>query len=129
MLQKKAIRIIFKLPYNAHTEPSFKSSKILPFQKLIIFFNLQTMHSFVINLLPSQFNNLWLTNRQKREIDNQDQDQDQDRDIHLRNDSQFYIKFTRLSSTQRQPIIIFPKAWNEFTNEEIKNTRTKPQFN
>ena len=52
-LQKKAIRIVFKLPYNAHTEPYFKSSKILPFQKLILYFNLQTMHSYVINLLPA----------------------------------------------------------------------------
>ena len=47
--QKMAIRIIAGLKYNAHTEPSFKSLKILPFPDLIEFFSLQFMQRFSLS--------------------------------------------------------------------------------
>ena len=35
ILQKKAVRIVAAENYNAHTQPIFKSQKILPFDKFI----------------------------------------------------------------------------------------------
>ncbi len=129
-LQKKAIRIIFNLPYNAHTEPSFKTANILPFPILIQFFNLQTMHAYVHNLLPTQFNNIWPTTQERRRRNIQDlEDDDTDQHLILRNDSDFYINYVRLSFSQRQPITVLPKTWNDFTIVEIKTTTNKLHFN
>ena len=36
ILQKKAVRIVAAENYNAHTQPIFKSQKILPFDKFIV---------------------------------------------------------------------------------------------
>ena len=135
IMQKKAIRIIFNLPYNAHTEPSFKAAKILPFSNLILFFNLQIMHSYINNLLPDQFANIWPTNQERRRLIAEDQDNEDHQDINslqnrlLRNDTHFHIKFVRLAFSLKQLIIVIPKTWNEFTDETIKNTRSKNQFN
>ena len=43
ILQKKAVHIVAAENYNAHTQPIFKSKKMLPFDKLILYFNLQLM--------------------------------------------------------------------------------------
>ncbi len=66
VLQKKAIRIIFDKPYNYHTEPLFKKAKILPFEKLIYFFKLQTMQRYIQGYLPKAFAHTWVTNLERR---------------------------------------------------------------
>jgi Reverse transcriptase (RNA-dependent DNA polymerase) len=43
-IQKKAIRTINLAPYNSHTEPLFKSSKILPLKYLIEYFKILFMY-------------------------------------------------------------------------------------
>jgi hypothetical protein len=55
-LQKAAIRIINGEKYNAHTEPLFKSSKILPLPDLCNYFKIQFMHRFTQKFLPISFN-------------------------------------------------------------------------
>jgi hypothetical protein len=62
ILQKKAIRLISNSNYNAHSEPIFKEQAILPFEKLILFFNLQTMQFYTQGFLPISFNNVWVNN-------------------------------------------------------------------
>jgi hypothetical protein len=78
------------------------------------------MQQFTFNLLPVSFNNMWVTNAARQE--NQDQRE-------LRNESDFYIQFSRLSSTDRHPLIYFPKCWNEFPAIEIKSIANKNIFN
>jgi hypothetical protein len=51
-IQKKAIRTINLTPYNSHTEPLFKSNKILPLKYLIEYFNILFMYDYTNNLLP-----------------------------------------------------------------------------
>jgi len=45
-MQKTAVRLINQAKYNEHTEPIFKNLKILPFDKLKKFFNLQIMQRY-----------------------------------------------------------------------------------
>jgi hypothetical protein len=54
-LQKKVIKVITKSAYNAHTEPLFLGSKILPFEKLILQSKLLFMHSVDFNYAPLSF--------------------------------------------------------------------------
>ena len=62
LLQKKAIRIISNAKYNSHTEPLFKSQKILPFYDLYSFLKQLFMYDYINNFLPISFNHVWPTN-------------------------------------------------------------------
>ncbi len=58
-MQKKAIRIITKSHYNAHTEPLFKSLNILTYEKIIMQAQLSLMHSVFHGYAPNSFVNVW----------------------------------------------------------------------
>jgi hypothetical protein len=116
-LQKTAIRIINDASYNEHTEPLFKSSKILPFPALIEFFNLQIMQNFVHNHLPNSFANLWSTSEERRTSD-----------FVLRNGNYLDIPFVRLSTSSNQPLVKLPKTWANFHQEDIKIIADKNLF-
>ena len=119
-MQKKAVRIVNSSNYNAHTEPIFKNLRILPFSKLVSFFNLQIMQKFKQGFLPSSFNNIWSNNRMRRE---------NLYEISLRNENLINIPFTRLSSSMKMPLINLPRIWEEFSIESIKILRNKEEFN
>jgi len=127
LMQKKAIRLISNSKYNAHTEPLFKSLKILPFDKLIEFFNLQMMQRYIQGFLPKAFRSTWITNAERRLGLHEDNNEDFIRI--LRNDENIYIPFARLSFSIRQPLIIIPTTWTEFDAPEIKILRNKLEFN
>jgi hypothetical protein len=116
-LQKAAIRIINNVKYNEHTEPLFKSKSILPFPKLIQFFNIQFMQNFIHGHLPSSFSNLWSTAKERRISA-----------FVLRNGNFLDIPFTRLSSSESQPWVKLPKTWEEFSEEDIKIISDKIVF-
>jgi hypothetical protein len=59
-LQRKAVRIMTKSPYNAHTEPIFIETKILPFDKLSLQSKLLFMHSVDYKYAPQSFANIWI---------------------------------------------------------------------
>ena len=118
--QKAAVRIIGKASYNSHTEPIFKNLKILPFFNLIDFFKIQFMQRFVQNFLPISFNEVWITNRIRR--------QDQDH-VELRDDDRLHIPFMRTRNLDLHPLVSFPKIWEDFPDENIKFVRNIPEFN
>jgi hypothetical protein len=117
-LQKSAVRIISQSKYNAHTEPIFKNLKIIPFNGLIEFFNLQFMQQFINDLLPASFREMWTTIEERR----------RESTLVLRNGNTLDIPFSRLSSSALQPLIKMPKSWIEFTREDIKIIRNKLEF-
>ena len=119
LLQKKAIRTICNAKYNAHTEPLFKSKKILPFYDLSSFFKLLFMYDYINNLLPISFNHVWPTNEERR--NNADF-------AHLRNNAQLHIPFVRLATFINFPLSEFPRHWCEFSFEEIKNAASRSIF-
>ena len=118
-LQKTAIRLITNSRYNEHSEPLFKSCKILPFNLLVQFFNLQFMQKFKQGLLPQSFANTWTLNANRRTNHN----------LILRSNDDLYVPFTRLASSSKQPYVIMPKTWVDFQDETIKILRDKSQFN
>lgn len=105
--------------YNAHTEPLFKSSKILPFPDLITFHKLQFMQRFVQGFLPSSFNDTWKKNSIRNIGENE---------ISLRNEDQLNIPFARLVSTEKHPLTNFPLLWEKFPEAQIKIVRKTKEF-
>ena len=119
VLQKRAIRIVHGSKYNSHTEPLFKELKILPLESLIKFFSLQFMQHYIQGFLPVSFNNIWLTNEERRA---------EDHHRILRNNNELFVPFVRLSSLLKHPLIYLPTTWLDFTNENIKILRNKIEF-
>jgi len=120
-LQKQAIRIINSAPYNAHTEPLFKESKILPLPDLIAFFRIQFMQQFTFGLLPPAFTSTWTTVAARNSNLN----------LHsypLRNSDNLYIPISRLTSLEKHPLYLLPNLWANF-NDPIKHIRNKIEFN
>ena len=117
--QKIAIRIINSVSYNAHTEPLFKKSGILPLETLVEFFNLKFFHNFIHNELPISFANLWMRNEDRRNEDR----------MNLRNNQDYFIPSSRLTSTEKFPLYNLPRLWCNFEDQNIKQTPTKNLFN
>jgi hypothetical protein len=104
-LQRKALRIITKSAYNAHTDPLFLQCKILPFDKLILQSKLLFMHSIDYNYAPHSFCNIWTKNN-TREMD-----------YDLRNQDEYSVPFIRIELFRRNPLVSLPTAWNELCDE------------
>lgn len=118
-LQKAAVRIITSSNYNAHTEPLFKKCQILPLPDLVNFFKIQFMHRFTQNFLPISFGDTWVRNNIRNAGESE---------ILLRNSNALQIPFSRLVSTDRHPLITFPKLWEQFPDIQIKFIRNKLEF-
>jgi hypothetical protein len=119
ILQKKAIRLISNSKFNAHTEPIFKSLSILPFDKLVLFFNLQTMQHYNQGFLPVSFNNVWINNAARCQNEFM---------MLLRNRENLFTPFVRLTSSSIQPLVVLPRTWANFNNEDVKILRDKQEF-
>ncbi len=61
-LQKRAIRIINRASYNAHTEPLFKRSNVLKLTDLHEYEAIQFMFKYHSNQLPKSFDNMFQFN-------------------------------------------------------------------
>ena len=96
--QKAAVRIISSSSYNSHTEPIFKSLKILPLPKLSEFFKLQFFQQFKQGLLPSALKNIWSTHSEYNP----------DRLHCLRNDDDIRNPISRLNQFNKFHCIISP---------------------
>ena len=114
--QKWAIRIINKSKYNAHTQPLFASSNILPISDFITQQNLHLIHAFVYNYLPSSFNNFLQVNRATH-----------NHEYVLRNDDDFFVPQTKNDYLKRFPFYTFPLAWNNLSLN-LKLTQNKKIF-
>ena len=117
--QKAAVRIVCNAKYNAHTEPLFKSTKILPLSKLSLFFRLQYFQRYLQGFIPAALSDTWLRNRDRPNTGGQI----------LRNSDDIYIPVSRLSHFENFPLYSIPKVWQNFSNENIKIIRNKLEFN
>ena len=124
--QKQAIRITCNSNYNAHTEPLFKQCKVLPLHDLIEYFNLQFIHAYKFNLMPTSFNNTWSTNRSLREAEAPEVRADEIREHRF--DENFHIPESRTSQVENLPLINLPKTWNNLTCNILKTTSKKNIF-
>ena len=99
-IQKKAIRIITKSPYNAHTNELFYLSGILPFEKIIKQSQLLFMHAIFNSYAPSSFDNTWSTLNQLQP------------NLNLRNANDFILPNPRTEQFKKSPLYSLPLAWN-----------------
>jgi hypothetical protein len=108
--QKAAIRIIANQPYNAHTEPLFKSLSILPLTHLITLFNLKLFHSYFYDTTPKAFSNTWITSLEHRRLNNPNLNPNL---LNLRNNNDIFIPPCRTTFLSRFPLFNLPKIWND----------------
>ena len=112
-VQKKAIRIITKSAYNAHTQPLFFANNILPLQQIIKQAKLKFMHSINYNYAPSSFNQTWTRNVARQGEHN------------LRNSEYFTLPIPRTEKFKKSPMYSLPDEWNKagvLTLHENKTT-------
>jgi len=120
--QKISVRLICNTRHNSHTEPLFKKLGILPFSKLIDYFNLNFIHDYIYGFLPSSYINYWPTNRDQRNAT--------ENDFELRNDYELYCPPSRLKSSEYFPYFKLPRIWINFdsANPMISIIRDKCKF-
>jgi len=100
-IQKKAVRIITRSAYNAHTAPLFYANKILPIDKIIKMAKLLFMHSIYYDYAPLSFNQTWMLNNEREHAHN------------LRNDNDYVLPNPRLEQFKKFPIYSLPLEWNQ----------------
>jgi len=100
LLQKKAIRIITKSSYTAHTDQLFSKLHILPLDRVITQAKLTFMHSIYYEYAPPSFTTTWQTLSQRNP------------DLNLRNATDFLIPYPRIELYKRLPIYTLPTTWN-----------------
>jgi hypothetical protein len=75
--------------------------------------------NIIQDFLPDSFNNMWFLNAYSRNSEFH---------IALRNDDIIDVPFAGTSLNERQSLTRIPKAWFDFTCEEIKIIRNKKTF-
>jgi hypothetical protein len=110
--QKKAIRIITKSSYNAHTAPLFARLDILPLEKVITHAKLTFMHSVYYGHAPTSFANTWQTQAQRHP------------ELILRNATDIYTPFPRIDLFKRIPLYSLPNTWNSHDTVRYYANRT-----
>jgi hypothetical protein len=103
-LQKRAVRIVRKTSYLAHTSQFFESLKIMPLETLILYNQSLLIHSIVHRYAPSSLLNIWTLDRPH--------------DRQLRNNNDLPIPFARTDQTKRLPYFNFPKIWNNLHEQK-----------
>ena len=114
-LEKKAIRLVCKTSYNAHTAPLFKDLDILPIELQIKYASLSFMHDFTQNKLTGSYTQTWVKNNIINEHYN------------LRNGDDYFIGRHRYNYLTTHPLFNFPSLWNEL-DENLKLTESKNDF-
>ena len=99
-VQKKAIRIVTKSKFNAHTQPLFIANKILPFEKIIKNSKLLFMHSVYHEYAPISFQHTWQRNNERQISQN------------LRNENEFTLPIPRIEQFKKFPLYSLPLEWN-----------------
>lgn len=107
-MQKKAIRIITKSGYNAHTNAIFKSTSILPFEKIIYLSAAMFMHSYEYGYAPKAFENVWLKNNDRNLM------------YGLRNNNDYIVPQPRLDVFKKSPLYYLPYLWNNLNDNKYQ---------
>jgi hypothetical protein len=101
ILQKKAIRIIFKVPNRANTLQLFINNEILPLEQIIEFSSCLFMFDYLHGNLPASFDLHWIENWRANE-----------NNYELRNANNFHIPRVRYKYLDTHPLFNFSRLWN-----------------
>ena len=99
----------------------FKNSSILPWHALIDYFKLlYNLCAYFNNLLPQSFNSMWTVNAERRPGENVPT---------LRSHNDLFLPTSRLVSTEKFPLLSFPRIWTNLQEINIKESSSLPHFN
>ena len=112
--QKRAVRTISRSAFDAHTEPIFKSLKLLKFENIVSLQVAKIMYLYKNGQLPESFNNMFFTGE---EIHN----------YNTRNKIFFRLPSCRTNVRKFSLRFQGPKIFNTI-NDEIKNSLNLKEF-
>ena len=114
LMQKKAVRIMFNLPFLGHTSPHFKEHSILKFNELVKYKTLVIMYKFLTCKLSVHVQSMFTLNS---------------RNINLRHRSPFFVPFSNRNYRLFTIPFSGPKLWNTFfTVHDTENLPTLGTF-
>ena len=113
-LQKRAVRTISRSAFDPHTDPTFKSLKLLKFENIISLQVAKIMYLYKSGQLPESFQNMFFTGQ---EIHN----------YNTRNRSFFRLPSCRTNVRKFSLRLQGPKIFNSL-NDEIKNSLSLREF-
>ena len=108
LLQKRVIRLICNTNYNAHTDPLFKSTKILRVKDQYEADAMLFVFDYSMDNLPKSFNQTFTFNYERNNYYSTRQSQSQT--LHTRCHSRF---------AQNLPLFSVPTIWNKWVTDEI----------
>ena len=114
LLQKRVVRIIAKTSYRSHSKPLFLKFNILPVFSLYEYQLLLFMYSYHNNLLPANFQGIFLCNNEYHQYN-------------TRSANDYRVKYGQTSLTNANFICKAPLLWNKLP-DELKNCRTVNTF-
>ena len=113
-LQKRVIHIIYKVPYNGHTEPLFKKSKLLKLRDQYEFEATLCMHNYVMGKLPLSFANMCKFNYERQT------------NVQTRQSNLIRLPRCNSSFASKLPKYSFPKFWNNWVLKDQVNLTLSP---
>ena len=110
--QKQCVRILNSAKYNAHTEPLFVKSQILPLHDLITQQKLLFMHALYHNYSAVSFTHFFSNISANTEYI-------------LRDANDFFISRSHFSLVKKMPLVDFPVVWNnlDIAYKQIANRK------
>ena len=113
--QKQCLRVINKAKYNAHTEPLFYGSDILPFRDLIKQQKLLLMHPLAHGYSSVNFAHFCRNTEINHHV------------YPLRNSTDFHVVRAQCNKVFNLPLADLSRTWNDL-DETLKNTPSRNVF-
>jgi hypothetical protein len=116
IFQKRAIRYIHNSAYNSHTDPMFKSSKIMKIDDIYEYQAALFMFDYTKHTLPDSFESVFKcryeiqTNRLTRQS------------------NQMHIARCRTNFAGNLPLFALPKIWNKWSHPTFSSNMSRNQF-
>jgi hypothetical protein len=116
ILQKRAMRMIHNSAYNSHTDPMFKSSKIMKIGDIYEYQAALFMFDYTNHNLPISFDSVFKfryeiqTNRLTRQS------------------NQLHIPMCRTNFAGNLPLFALPKIWNKWSDHTHSSNMSRNQF-
>ena len=109
-LQKRAIRMINKKSYNSHTDPLFRSSKILKIQDLYNYQSAIFMFDYTRKKLPNSFDSVFPYNHEIQSL------------RFTRQSRLLHIPRCVSNFASKLPLYMLPSIWNKWASHLSENT-------
>ena len=114
--QKKAIRIVAKVPFDSHTDPIFRDLEVLKFSNVVLFHLGKFMFFFSKGFLPNSFNDMFTLANYIHPYNTRNS-----------SNSNFYIPLVRTNIRKFSIRFQGPKFFNSL-DSQIKSSGSTAQF-